>query len=682
MGLLLRPDVFYAESSYGVQLLGHDGPLALVGPSAWPLLEKVAPYLDGQHSLRDLTGGLPAERRAQVERLISALSEHGAVRELSGSTPPEPATGPFRYEVDYLNYFREEGSEAFTAYRATRVLLVGSGRLLVATEAAAVTSGLDPIRTVADPSFDRLGELIDELVGASGGLVLHASDCPAPERARALEKLCAAAGVSLAQALMADGAAWIAPIGVHWTSGWRRRRARDAPSADAVGTDSGTDRADAVSETAATAVAGRLVHGAFHALTGLVEQRSPRRRTALTRLDPDTLASGSHPFRPHPFELPAPSSETAQQFVDRIDALAASAPLEEEEFSRRTALATGADLGLIGEPEERDFVQVPLRVCAVEVSDPVNLLCRSAASAVSTPTVIAAGPDFATARYRAALRALASYGTLMADPRRMLGADDMPLCGPQDAPDEVLAKLTTSEGTEDGRPRVRGYRLTDARPVLLDACQVFPALGRATDVQAGQPAAQGDPVPIGAAAGYGWTEAVRTALLAYARTRTLAGIESATEPYPRIDLTDAPLDEIGARYQALLGAAGEDVTVYDVTGPQRVPTVVACRSGEPAGSASGPTMADALRDVLEQALLAYQSEVNGQPAYRPSPPEFPESLRGTRTTAVEAGHPLGIEELAHRLRDRTRHPVVVPLDHDPEVSSMVPTIVRVVFANA
>ncbi|KIH98114.1 hypothetical protein LP52_15660 [Streptomonospora alba] len=689
MGLLLRPDAYYAKSPQGAYVLTHEGEIRFTGKSVYLLIDRLAPYLDGRHGLADLTADLAPERRRLVERMVATLREHGAVREVRGPGPA--ASAPASPEAAFLDYFREDGADAFAAYATKRALVVGSGLLLVETAVAAARSGLGRVEAVvAGGSRADADELSSRLADAGGAasagttaafperpdeaalasrldgadLVVHAAEDgeAADRRAGLLEHLCAESGIPLAQAFLRDGAVWLAPIGSSWTSGRLRRAARTLErGAPAPGPEGATDA------LTATAAAAQLVHGAFRAVTGA----GAGEPNTLTRVGPSGLESTTHRFRPHPFAAPAPPADTERAFLDRVAALAERPRLAPGDFSREARSCTGEALGALGEPDEGDRVQFPLHVCGVDVSDPVGLL----GARDRGPTVVGSGTGFETARLRAALRAFALYGTLMADPRRLLSPEGSPLCAGDGDPRAAVAALRTHRAAG----RVWAYGLVDGSASLVDAARVFSALGRGASPPPMQADDTASSLPPGTAAAYSWSEAVEAGLLAQCHRRTLADIAGSAAPFPRLDPAAADLDEGGDYCRALLGAVDDAVACHDVTGPLGVPTVVCLLGGAPAASASGLTIADALGSALEKTLLAYQARRNGRCEYAPAVPHLPARLRCDSTRPAAPGPRLSGADLAAALAERGHWPAAVPLDHDAEVNRVMPFTVRVVL---
>ena len=609
MGLLLGPGAYYAETTEGAHILSHEGEFALTGRSVYRLLDRLAPALDGRYTLAELTTQLSPDHRSMVRDLVTALIERRVI------TDTEPA------------------SAALSEYQNIPTLVLGTGELGAAVAAAAARSGLRDVHVVT--TSEETDQAIESLLEGIQ-LVLHATDYAVIRRARLLDRLCAGRDIRLAQAIVISGHAWMTNDG--WTAGWRRVEARgpEFPSEPAPG------------PISATAVANQLVHGAFRAIT----QPAESGRGRMVRINLSTLDSETATVLPHPYAVAA---EPGTDLVDRIADLRYGSRLTDEEFSQRAAVCAGDLAGVFGEPTEREFAQLPLHVCAIEVTDPVGLLHPGRPA----PMVTGAGLDFATARLAAARRAFACYGSLMIDPRRLEGIEATA------DPDDLLLALRWGKVTGS----VRGYGLADGARHLVDAQRVFPALG---------PVGRAYTPPPGVAAGYDWDEAVTAGLVGQCRQLTIRRIAASSNPFPRIDLAAAALDHRGDRYRALLAAIGLPVTVYDVTGPLGVPTMLGYLGSVAAGCASSLSRADALAETLQEMLLHHQAQANRQSDYAPPPaPGIPPALRGTGSVPM-ASDPTAASVIS-ALVAHGHQPIAVPLDHDREVHALMPYTVHVVI---
>lgn len=636
MKLLLRPDVYRASTSDGLAFLTPHGPVSFRGASIARWLDRIEPYLDGRFDIDELTGNLGPAHREMLHDVVGALLESGVLREVPGAED-EPAGADERY----LRYFRTGTAAALRHYRDSPALVLGPPELAAAVADSCSRSGLQRVHQAH--SDDRLDELV-----AGARIVLRLASGPDLALARRLGELTAGTERVLGHAVLLGDRALLGPVGSTsrcWESAWRRLLAISPR-------DGRTDGEFGAAEL--TVVANQLVHRAFRVVTGLADDAE---RDELTSVRADTMASTRHAFLAHPYSCP-PTRWTAAEFAGKIAELSDGAELPEETVSTRSAALVDERTGVFAEITQRGFTQFPLYVTEAVVSDPAGLL--GSGECVS---VLGAGPDFASARHRAALRGYAAYGALAPDPRRFIG------CAPDDDPDDLLNALRAGRSAYTW-----GYRLVDGKVCRVAAQRAFPALHGLHTPRAELPVA-------GSAAGYTWRQAVETGLLAHVRAEALAALPGEATPLPTVELTAAALDGTGLRYLAMLRDIGQPLEVYDLTRLLGVPCHLFRLDGTTVGCGCGASAREALRDGMEQALLHYQSRCAGEPEYAPPPvPEPAPALRGTTPQAPPTTR-LGLDALVAALRRAGHEPVAVPLDHDPEVAARMPYVVQVVLGH-
>jgi putative thiazole-containing bacteriocin maturation protein len=710
--LALRADAYYAEAAGEVVILTHQGTVVLNGASIHQWLDRLAPLLNGERTLRELTEGLAPPRRHLVEKIVSVLLERGVLRTVHTDEPHRLCareTAAYRAELDFIGYFRDSAGAAFERYRNATALVVGAGSLLPAVVRAAVRSGVRSVRAVTTPEcptetgslpahsgarkdvpsirwWTGNADTTEELAALLDGvdLVVHVSDRPMVSRARLLDTLCAGRDLPLVQAMTGDGSVWVGPVGrvgadrPGASDGWHRLVAL----AGSGGRGPGSIAPAGAASVMPTVVANQIVQELFRHLTGAhpPEPPAPSRRGRMTRIEPDTLRGAPHDFLTHPFSLAATATATGlAELADRVGELAGGAALAPEEFSRRAAACGDARLGVFGEISERDFAQLPLHVTQTHVSDPVGLL----GPAVPAPVVTGIGRDFASARYQAALRALAAYASLMVDPRRLLTRDGLGLVPPGDDPRPALNRVRGGESSG----WVGALDLADQRPRLLPASTVFPALR--------DPATPYRP-PRGVVAAFDWASAVRAGLVRHCRHLTVTAAARATTPFPLVGLAGrgglaglagvdgaADLDEATRWCLDMAAVLGEPVTVYELTSVLGVPVLACLLGGRTMSYGCGLSAEDALRDGLLGLLRGYQSRADGDLAYAPAPvPELARRLRGTSHRPMSFGPALDVPDLVAALARCGRHAALVPLDHDQEVHQIMPYIAHVVVTDA
>jgi hypothetical protein len=684
---LLRQDTYFAPVRAGAYWLTHTGPVMVTGEHVAEWVQRLAPFLDGSQSLADLLAGLPPDRAEFVDRLVRTMAESGVVRDAPQIAPPATRTlMPFAGEVDFIGYFADSAVARFERYRTDRTLLIGAGQSLVACVAAGLRSGLgapavvvtdecatdvdrlndvlarlrqgapakqiDPI-LAGDPEYHELMRLID---GAR--TVLHVSDRFVPARASVLARACVDSGARLAEAFVDGDGAWIGLLssGTDRDAMWRRVRGRP---------DVGGDQPVTADSAAMAVLADQVVHRIFRKVTGVdrgVDEDGAHRR--VYRLDFPSLRTSSHRVLPHPYARPA-RPRSAAEFRHEVSVLSTQARLDPQEFSVGAAAVVDGRTGPLLSVSEREFAQLPLHVCEVRVAVPSGLLGRAE---VAVP-VTAAGPDFATARHRAALRAFAAYCSMVVDPRLLLAGNGSGAPISVTDPEEAVGALVA--GRLEGR--LWGTRMADGQPCQVDVRTVFPVL---------RSRAEHDVVASGVFAGYDWADAVSRGLVDRCRELTVAELGHSGAPLPILPLDVVRLDEAGSRYRRLIEALGEPVTAYDVTGTSAVPTFAFCLGDTTVCYTSALSTADAVREGMEQVLLAFQAASHRQSAYAPPKvPQLPRSRRGDGH-AGRWGPPredIDLATAATRLRDRGLTAVAVPLDHDPEMSRIMPYVAQVVL---
>ncbi|MGI5351374.1 TOMM precursor leader peptide-binding protein [Streptomyces sp. CA-250714] len=152
----LRADALFTATDDGVLLQYPEGQFVLKGRTAYQWMCRLAPHLTGAHTLAELCHGLSEERRATVTAMVRTLLRSGVVRDVRGddsaahsgsSLLPEAVRVRFRDQLAYLDHQLggADADSAFARFRATRVLIAGSGE---AAESCAVTLLRNGLRTV------------------------------------------------------------------------------------------------------------------------------------------------------------------------------------------------------------------------------------------------------------------------------------------------------------------------------------------------------------------------------------------------------------------------------------------------------------------------------------------------------------------------------------------------------
>jgi hypothetical protein len=212
--------------------LGLREPVRLPGPSLPVWVRRLAPYLDGRHTLAELTEGQPAGHAAAVGRVVTALLRAGLAVDTVGepveATPERLVAGDGDAVV---------GEAGLRRWRATRVRVADAGL----TELVRLAGGR-PVTGAAD-------------------LVLHLAG---------VDEL---AGPVMITGVVDGVAAWLGPFGA--SAQWHPPAPRPWPAG-----------------VTGTVLRHRLVHDTLRQVAGVFVGTG----AWLVRIDLDTLAAHRHPL--------------------------------------------------------------------------------------------------------------------------------------------------------------------------------------------------------------------------------------------------------------------------------------------------------------------------------------------------------------------------------------------------
>ncbi len=683
-----KGDTYSIQTADGVYLRRNNSRLLLKGKSLYSLLEHLMPHLNGNVTLEELTTGLDAERKRMITHLIEKLFTHDFVKDTSQDqrhTLHSTLLEIYTANIAFIESFQTSAPHRFESFRNKRLLIIGSGPDLPALLQAGLQAGVKQISAIVIPEAEREAdgskEIVDQPVqwddeqsvnvidppcweneaevrGLIQGCdaVLHIAGCSLLARARMLNRLCLDERKTLLQAILLEDRALLGPLvnpesGNCWECAWRRWRANQSD----VSEDSA--RARPLAPAQAMLIAQHMLFALFQFFTETGDGESAGK---VSVLDLATLQSEGHRFLPHPDCLACrhPAVAAASQFLEQMQQMQQQAPLDAESFLRTMAGCVDERCGLFAAVDSTPFVQVPLAVYTVHLANP-----RPAEDQPASLDVIATGVETEEARMRALLKACERYAAQCMPHHRLL-------------PLEVVRQMSC--------PTVPMKRLLGARPSASEDPVWTWALDLGTQQAALVPATGGLP-ERGIASGRSWEEALCHALLDWYHYLTIEQVKDAQRPYARVDLEKMPLTAEGTYLYRLLKATGRDITVYDVTGPLRVPTFAVCLDGRTVSYSSDWDNEQALRTGLEQAVQHYQSEHFQQADYALAPvPDCPAHLRSEQVCLPHAILPdtwaARKEWLLQQLHAAGLHSFAIPLNADPTLARALPFIVRVLLS--
>lgn len=685
----LMDDVRYVECQEGVYIQSGLDSCILKGRHVYQWVDGLAPRLSGDRSLEEITQGLPDAHREMAEGLVRTLADRRFVvdaRDDRAHSLSERELTEYAAEISFIRYGYDSPEWRFQQVRNARILLYGQGPVLAAVAEDGLRSGWRWLSVLtgaggacprevaerarrdegqqvlvetagADPAGDPL--LRDRI--AEADLVVHVASGDDIEALVVTARMCADAGVALAQVLVRDADVWATPVyerdQVLAESGWRWLAAAGAAERRETGVSWLTGPVPSL-------IAATVALACFRHLTGMRPERPGTRSGSrldgtMTRTDLENLNTTAHRFHRHPangtaadtaatwnaaatqntaatWNAAATQNTAATQSVvatqDAVAAQGAIASLRAAERVPQGDLLARARafedlyLGLLRSLDEEDLPQVPLALCRATVTDPYG---RRSPSAVEP--VVGWGPDRETARARAVLAALTAYGSLVAEHESRQAGDRATTWG--------LDLLTGA---------VRRVPFPGGGPVAARRAYV---------------------APLGAAAGLCWDEAVEGGLLAHFEALPVLWEKvdaPIVDPVRGSGDDDGVLDTV-----RLLERTGEVFVFRDHSAALGLPAYTVTTAGGVVARSVALAPRSALRHAAERALLHWQTRVEGRPEVVPA----------SRRWAA-GGSPREAAFLAARLLRLTgRTPVVVPLVRDDVVNSLLPFVIQVVLCD-
>src|SRR5690349_449417 len=168
----IRPDVFWVPTGAGgVYAVSSRGPTILAGTDVDRWLDRLAPFLDGTHTLAELAANLDPQRRAKVASVVGRLHRYGLVEDLARYEPEglsDAERQRYAGQLRYLAEYTDAPGIRFQRYRDCRLVAVGAGPALLALVAATLRTGSRRVTALATDAGGTHGERLVELARAAG----------------------------------------------------------------------------------------------------------------------------------------------------------------------------------------------------------------------------------------------------------------------------------------------------------------------------------------------------------------------------------------------------------------------------------------------------------------------------------------------------------------------------------
>jgi putative thiazole-containing bacteriocin maturation protein len=433
--LKVKRDTFYLpDPNGGVYFRNNASSFRIRGSTIYQWIEKLMPMFNGEHTLGELTNGLPAPYQKRVYEIGEMLYKNGFVRDVSQDRPHQlerRILKKYASQIEFLESFVDSGAFRFQVYRQSKVLAVGSGPFFVSLVSSLIESGLPKFHVLVTDSVPTNRQRLKELVGNARKMdpevaieelvlqkgvgesswrevvqqfewILYVSQKGNVEELRALHKVCREEKKGFLPALYLQQVGLAGPI-VHpdsegcWESAWRRIH-RSAVLKDR--------QLQPFSSTAGAMLANVIVFELFKKVTGVTK---PEKWNQFFLLDLETLEGSWHSFIKHPLATTECVEAKLVQDLDLRLKQNSNCDDPSRMFHYFTQL-TSTESGIFHIWEEGGLKQLPLSQCCVQTVNPL-----SEGPADLLPKVVCTGLTHEEARREAGLTGIEAYVTQMKD---------------------------------------------------------------------------------------------------------------------------------------------------------------------------------------------------------------------------------------------------------------------------
>ena len=428
--LKVNRDTFFIPDTNGsVYFRNNISSFQMEGSTIFQWIEKLLPMFNGEHSLGQLTDGLPAQYRDRVYEIGEILYKNGFVRDVSKDLPhqlTDSVQKNYGSQIEFLNSFGESGAYRFQIYRQSKVLAIGSGAILVSLVSALLESGLSKfhllITDIEKTNKKRINELIknarkhdvevevkiikrnrkswNKLVDSYDSIV-YVTEENQVEEIRTLNQICKEEKKNFIPALCFEQIALAGPLVSLDSSGcfesaWRSIHQNELLS---------KEKLQPFSSVASAMLANVVVFELFKEIT---KTNQSEKMNQFFLINQETLEGNWHTFLPHPLVTDRVKAEIIQDFDQRVEQSSSKSGNQSNLFLYLGEL-TSETSGIFHIWDEGDLKQLPLAQCRIQV---VNPLAEGPVSLLSSRICTALTHE--EARREAALKGIEMYSLQLA----------------------------------------------------------------------------------------------------------------------------------------------------------------------------------------------------------------------------------------------------------------------------
>ena len=130
---LLRRDVIFGDTGFGVYVRGEDEGVVLKGKTVYKWLKTIAPLLDGKRTLDELRSMLSDSQAIMLEKLLVALLDRNLLRDdepEDESILPAEISEKYASQISFIHHFVSGPRARFEKFRNARIVAVGDTAML------------------------------------------------------------------------------------------------------------------------------------------------------------------------------------------------------------------------------------------------------------------------------------------------------------------------------------------------------------------------------------------------------------------------------------------------------------------------------------------------------------------------------------------------------------------------
>lgn len=668
----LKSGVVFLPTSTGVVIEDGEQYSLLSGEDAGPFLDRLEPFLRGDHTLGEILESVSPPHRSKIAGVIDSLHARGFIRNLethAAHSLTSSEISSYQPSLTLLDRLTDSAEYRFSLFRAADIAVINQGTLSLEMASSLVRMGARGIRMLSVRGQERYMDvsslskewlpaqaetLPTDLPGEWGRPDLLVC-CPAPQEVGSsipFADSCARLNLPVYLVVATDDGVFsgflFARSGDENYARWLRlsnvRSSQFAKESPLV--------------LDAPVLERVTQHAAFTIMRYLSEIPTPT--TTIDELTLPSLTFSRNEFAPQPASG-ATAPKRRESIAQAISRLKNELPLEADVVARSSIAPLDENQGIISDYDERDLVHLPLFVSRLRVEHPE-----------ATKRGLASHHGFGESLYDARLMAwklaVGAYSSLVFDENSV-----------------IQTEQSTDSGVSASRPRsepdlnessysgvtVGAYDLSHDRETSIAASAAFPQL--LSDCNPGD-------LLSGLAVGLSYSEAVWSGLEDVARLTLLANMDEVDVRCSFAADLQEFLDPPSRQLLEVLSFSGRSVEIWALMGRMGIPVFAFSVDGV---GISSVLAIDPVRAV-RRGMRACVAAVQGLPVPHclavhpglelPDPrtvrKHFDQSILERRSDS---------EELLKSLLETDHRVLLVPLDHDAFVARCCPFVFRVVI---